>query len=157
MNATPLADLPAAPDVVANADEVLDGRGCLATPGLVNTHHHLYQWATRGLAQQDDLFGWLTTLYPVWEGLDEDVVGAAAAAGAVQASPDLLDLALTGGDDYEILCTVPENKLDSFRKQADSVGIPLSVIGRVVAGHDLPVFRMNGLERRFDVGSYQHF
>ena len=72
---------PAAPDVVAAADEVVDGRGCLATPGLVNTHHHLYQWATRGLAQQDDLFGWLTTLYPVWEGLDEDVVGAAAAAG----------------------------------------------------------------------------
>jgi len=72
---------PAAPDVVAAADEVIDGRGCLATPGLVNTHHHLYQWATRGLAQQDDLFGWLTTLYPVWEGLDEDVVGAAAAAG----------------------------------------------------------------------------
>ena len=72
---------PAAPDVVADADEVVDGRGCLATPGLVNTHHHLYQWATRGLAQQDDLFGWLTTLYPVWEGLDEDVVGAAAAAG----------------------------------------------------------------------------
>ena len=67
--------------VLDGADEVVDGRGCLATPGLVNTHHHLYQWATRGLAQQDDLFGWLTTLYPVWEGLDEDVVGAAAAAG----------------------------------------------------------------------------
>ena len=82
---------------------------------------------------------------------------SAAVAGAVRASPDLLDLALTGGDDYEILCTVAENKLDSFREQADSVGIPLSVIGRVVAGHDLPVFRMNGLERRFDVGSYQHF
>ena len=62
---------------------------------------------------------------------------SAAAAGAVQASPDLLDLALTGGDDYEILCTVPENKLDSFRKEADSVGIPLSVIGRVVAGRRL--------------------
>src|SRR6476660_9422218 len=61
--------------------DVVDATGCLATPGLVNTHHHLYQWATRGLAQQDDLFGWLTTLYPVWEGLDEDVVGAAAAAG----------------------------------------------------------------------------
>jgi cytosine/adenosine deaminase-related metal-dependent hydrolase len=66
---------------VADTATVLDGRGCLATPGLVNTHHHLYQWATRGLAQQDDLFGWLTTLYPVWEGLDEDVVGGAAAAG----------------------------------------------------------------------------
>jgi cytosine/adenosine deaminase-related metal-dependent hydrolase len=71
-----------APRAVADAaDVVVDGRGCLATPGLVNTHHHLYQWATRGLAQQDELFGWLTTLYPVWEGLDEDVVGAAAAAG----------------------------------------------------------------------------
>ena len=72
---------PAGPATLDAADEVVDGRGCLATPGLVNTHHHLYQWATRGLAQDDDLFGWLTTLYPVWEGLDEDVVGAATAAG----------------------------------------------------------------------------
>jgi thiamine-monophosphate kinase len=80
-----------------------------------------------------------------------------AAAKAVRSSPDLLDLALTGGDDYEILCTVPEKNLDSFRKEADRVGITLSVIGRVVSGHDLPVFRINGLERRYDVGSYQHF
>jgi thiamine-monophosphate kinase len=80
-----------------------------------------------------------------------------AARKAVQASPALLDLAFTGGDDYEILCTVPEKNLDSFRKEADSVGIALSVIGRVVAGDSLPVFRMNGLERRYDVGSYQHF
>ncbi|MBO1903748.1 thiamine-phosphate kinase [Microvirga sp. 3-52] len=80
-----------------------------------------------------------------------------AAAKAVWASPDLVDLALTGGDDYEILCTVPEKNLDSFRKEADRVGITLSVIGRVVSGHDLPVFRINGLERRYDVGSYQHF
>jgi cytosine/adenosine deaminase-related metal-dependent hydrolase len=63
-----------------DGDRVVDGRGCLLTPGLVNTHQHLYQWATRGLAQDDDLFGWLTTLYPVWEGIDEDVVGASAAA-----------------------------------------------------------------------------
>jgi 8-oxoguanine deaminase len=62
-------------------DRYLDATGCLATPGLVNTHHHLYQWATRGLAQQCDLFGWLTELYPVWAGIDEEVVGAAAAAG----------------------------------------------------------------------------
>ena len=80
-----------------------------------------------------------------------------AAAKAVQASHDLLDLALTGGDDYEILCTVPEKNLDSFSKDADRVGVALSVIGRVVSGHDRPVFRMNGLERRYDVGSYQHF
>jgi thiamine-monophosphate kinase len=80
-----------------------------------------------------------------------------AAAKAVRSSPDLLDLALIGGDDYEILCTVPEKNLDSFRKEADRVGITLSVIGRVVSGDDLPVFRINGLERRYDVGSYQHF
>jgi len=82
---------------------------------------------------------------------------SAAAVEAVRASPDLLDLVLTGGDDYEILCSVPEKNLDRFREQADSVRIPLSVIGRVVAGHDLPVFRMKNRERRFDVGSYQHF
>jgi cytosine/adenosine deaminase-related metal-dependent hydrolase len=59
----------------------VDGTGCLATPGLVNTHHHLYQWATRGLAQQADLFGWLKQLYPVWAGIDEETVSATTAAG----------------------------------------------------------------------------
>ncbi|MEN3306162.1 MAG: 8-oxoguanine deaminase [Micromonosporaceae bacterium] len=63
------------------ADRRVDGTGCLLTPGLVNTHHHLYQWATRGLAQQCDLFGWLTELYPVWARIDEDIVRACAAAG----------------------------------------------------------------------------
>jgi cytosine/adenosine deaminase-related metal-dependent hydrolase len=59
----------------------VDGRGCLLTPGLVNTHHHLYQWATRGYAAQGTLFEWLTELYPVWARLSEPAVGAAAAAG----------------------------------------------------------------------------
>nr|WP_225726225.1 MULTISPECIES: 8-oxoguanine deaminase [unclassified Nocardia] len=56
----------------------VDGTGCLLTPGLVNTHHHLYQWITRGLAADDSLFGWLTTLYPIWAGIDEDAVRIAA-------------------------------------------------------------------------------
>lgn len=64
--------------------ERIDGTGCLATPGLVNTHHHLYQWATRGLAQDDILFGWLTALYPVWARINEDIVHAAAGAGLAQ-------------------------------------------------------------------------
>ncbi|MGE5826977.1 MAG: 8-oxoguanine deaminase [Micromonosporaceae bacterium] len=59
----------------------VDGSGCLLTPGLVNTHHHLYQWATRGYAQQGTLFEWLTGLYPVWARLTEPAAGAAAAAG----------------------------------------------------------------------------
>ncbi|WP_433085550.1 8-oxoguanine deaminase [Dactylosporangium sp. CA-052675] len=62
----------------------VDGRGCLATPGLVNTHHHLYQWATRGHAQQEILFGWLRELYPIWARIDEGTVHAAASAGLAQ-------------------------------------------------------------------------
>src|SRR5918997_2419633 len=58
-----------------------DGSGCLATPGLVNCHHHLYQWATRGLAQQATLFEWLVELYPVWALVDEENEHAAARAG----------------------------------------------------------------------------
>jgi cytosine/adenosine deaminase-related metal-dependent hydrolase len=67
----------------------IDGRGCLATPGLVNTHHHLYQWLTQGRAQQSGLFGWLTELYPIWARIEPDQVHAAATAG-------LAWLALTG-------------------------------------------------------------
>lgn len=59
---------------------VVDGRGCLATPGLVNTHHHLYQWLTRGLAADAPLFGWLTALYPVWAGIGTDSLHTGAQA-----------------------------------------------------------------------------
>jgi cytosine/adenosine deaminase-related metal-dependent hydrolase len=61
--------------------ERMDGSGLLATPGLINSHHHLYQWLTRGHAQESNLFEWLTELYPVWAGIDEDMERAAAAAG----------------------------------------------------------------------------
>jgi cytosine/adenosine deaminase-related metal-dependent hydrolase len=72
------------PGSYAGTGTRIDGTGCLATPGLVNTHHHLYQWATRGRAQQEILFGWLTELYPVWARIDADVVHAAAGAGLAQ-------------------------------------------------------------------------
>ena len=61
----------------------IDGRGLLATPGLVNCHHHLYQWATRGLAQDNTLFEWLQELYPVWAHVDAAIEQAAARAGLV--------------------------------------------------------------------------
>jgi cytosine/adenosine deaminase-related metal-dependent hydrolase len=59
----------------------IDAGGCLATPGLVNTHHHLYQWLTQGRALQSVLFDWLTELYPVWATIDAGQVHAAATAG----------------------------------------------------------------------------
>jgi cytosine/adenosine deaminase-related metal-dependent hydrolase len=77
-----------APTRPAGADR-LDGRGLLATPGLVNCHHHLYQWLTRGLAQEATLFEWLVALYPVWARLDPELEHAAARAG-------LAALALSG-------------------------------------------------------------
>jgi cytosine/adenosine deaminase-related metal-dependent hydrolase len=77
----------AAPDVPGATR--IDGRGCLATPGLVNCHHHLYQWITRGMAQQATLFEWLVQLYPVWAGLDAELEHDAAIAA-------LAALALSG-------------------------------------------------------------
>ncbi len=53
------------------ADEILNLDGHIVLPGLVNTHHHLYQTLTRVIpqAQDADLFSWLKTLYPIWAGL----------------------------------------------------------------------------------------
>jgi cytosine/adenosine deaminase-related metal-dependent hydrolase len=65
------------PEAYAEAT-VIDGAGCVATPGLINTHHHLYQWATRGRAVDSTLFQWLTELYPVWARIDAQIVRAAA-------------------------------------------------------------------------------
>jgi len=67
----------------------IDGRGSVATPGLVNAHHHLYQVMTRARAREQPLFGWLTELYPVWAGVDDEWERAAAAVG-------LAELALSG-------------------------------------------------------------
>ena len=61
-----------------DGDTVVDCDGDIVTAGLVNTHHHFYQWMTRGWAHDCDLFGWLTTLYPVWGRIDEDIVRTSA-------------------------------------------------------------------------------
>ena len=63
------------------ADERVDLAGAVVTPGLVNTHHHLYQTLTRARAQEADLFTWLRELYPVWAGIDAEAEYAAARTG----------------------------------------------------------------------------
>ncbi len=62
------------------ADKVLDARSMVVLPGLVNTHHHLYQSLTRAVpaAQDAELFGWLQTLYPIWAGLTSEAVYVSA-------------------------------------------------------------------------------
>jgi cytosine/adenosine deaminase-related metal-dependent hydrolase len=56
------------------ADEVLDCKQHIVLPGLVNTHHHMVQSLTRVMAQNDELFGWLKTLYPIWSRLTGEAV-----------------------------------------------------------------------------------
>ena len=67
------ADLP---QEAVNADEVIDARNHLVTPGLVNTHHHMYQSLTRAIpqVQNAELFSWLRGLYPIWAGLTPEMV-----------------------------------------------------------------------------------
>jgi cytosine/adenosine deaminase-related metal-dependent hydrolase len=99
---------------------VINGAGCLVTPGLVNTHHHLYQWITRGIAQDTTLFGWLTTLYPIWAGLDEETVHDAAAA-------NLAWMALTGcttsSDHHYLFPQRGGDLLDAEIRAAQRIGI----------------------------------
>ncbi|MDP3348376.1 MAG: 8-oxoguanine deaminase [Hydrogenophaga sp.] len=69
----PASELPAA---LKAADETIDARGHLVMPGLVNTHHHMYQSLTRAVpaVQNAELFGWLRGLYPIWTGLTPEMV-----------------------------------------------------------------------------------
>lgn len=78
-------------DIPAEADETVDLTDHLVLPGLVNTHHHLYQTLTRAYpgAQDAGLFDWLTTLYPVWARMTPDHVRTATRLG-------LVELALSG-------------------------------------------------------------
>ncbi len=78
-------------DPAPAATEVVDATDCLVTPGLVNTHHHIYQNLTRAFPPMTDrpLFGWLQSLYPLWRAIDEESVYASAFVG-------LAELALSG-------------------------------------------------------------
>ncbi|OOY10472.1 8-oxoguanine deaminase [Thioclava sp. F36-7] len=71
--------------------EVVEAKGCVVTPGLVNTHHHLYQTLTRAVPGGQDalLFGWLQTLYPIWAKMGPEEIRVSAQVG-------LAELALTG-------------------------------------------------------------
>ena len=75
----------------ASCDEVHNLAGHIVLPGLVNTHHHLFQNLTRVVpdAQNHSLFGWLQTLYPIWSHLRPEDIYVAAATG-------LAELALSG-------------------------------------------------------------
>ncbi|NOX41080.1 MAG: 8-oxoguanine deaminase [Alphaproteobacteria bacterium] len=76
---------------IGNVAQTIDASGCVVTPGLVNTHHHLYQTLTRVVPGGQDamLFGWLKTLYPIWGRMGPDEMFVSAQVG-------LAELALSG-------------------------------------------------------------
>ncbi|GAB4568848.1 MAG: 8-oxoguanine deaminase [Anaerolineae bacterium] len=79
----PSSEIPAA---YRTADQVIDASGMLVMPGLINTHHHLYQTLTRAIpeAQDADLFHWLVTLYPIWARLTPEAVYVSAVVGLAE-------------------------------------------------------------------------
>jgi thiamine-monophosphate kinase len=82
---------------------------------------------------------------------------SAAARAALAAEARLMDRIVTGGDDYEILCTVPEANVPAFLAAGAAAGVPAAVIGTVVEGEGPPAFWDEGGERRFTRGSFSHF
>ena len=103
-------------------DEVVRCEGDVVTAGLVNTHHHLYQWMTRGRAVGCNLFDWLVELYPVWGRLSVEDVRAAALVG-------LGELAATGcttaSDHHYLVPRGDDAVFDAIVDAAGEVGLRL--------------------------------
>lgn len=100
------------------ADETIDLSGHIVMPGLVNTHHHMYQNLTRVMVQDDDLKTWLTTLYPIWAELDDDAIGISARI----AMAELMMSGCTTSSDH--LYILPNNcTLDATIDAAADIGL----------------------------------
>ncbi len=111
-----------APAAVRDGAEIVDATGCLVTPGLINTHHHLYQWLTRGYAQDAILFDWLTSLYPLWSRIDAGLTGVGAAgAMAVLARSGCT----TVGDHHYIFPQGSGDIVGALVESASQVGVRL--------------------------------
>ena len=107
-------------DDADNCDEVHDLSGHIVLPGLVNTHHHLFQNLTRVVpaAQNHSLFGWLQTLYPIWRHLQPEDFYVAAATGLAE----LILSGCTASSDHQYLFPNGSRLEDSIEAAAD-VGI----------------------------------
>ncbi len=105
-------------------DHVIDCGGGIITAGLINTHHHLYQWLTRGRATGCDLFGWLQELYPIWARITVEDVAAAATVG-------LAELALSGAttvsDHHYVVPHGDDSVFDAIVQAGRAVGVRLHV------------------------------
>jgi cytosine/adenosine deaminase-related metal-dependent hydrolase len=100
------------------ADRVLDLTGHIVMPGMVNTHHHMYQTLTRVMVQDDELFVWLTTLYPIWSKLDDEAIQVSAGV----AMAELIQSGCTTSSDH--LYVLPNDvTIDAEIRAALDIGI----------------------------------
>jgi cytosine/adenosine deaminase-related metal-dependent hydrolase len=107
-------------DLPASADEVIDLAGHVVLPGLVNTHHHMFQSLTRALpaAQDGDLFAWLQALYPVWTGLTPEMIRVST----LTAMAELILSGCTTSSDH--LYVFPNGcRLDDSLEAAEAIGM----------------------------------
>jgi cytosine/adenosine deaminase-related metal-dependent hydrolase len=114
----PAAELP--PALRDEASEVIDARGHLVVPGLVNTHHHMYQSLTRAIpgVQNAELFGWLRGLYPIWARLTPEMVQVSTQV----AMAELLQTGCTTSSDH--LYLYPNGvRLDDSIEAAQQIGM----------------------------------
>jgi cytosine/adenosine deaminase-related metal-dependent hydrolase len=109
-----------------DADETIGVGGAVITPGLVNTHHHLYQTLTRTQAQQADLFTWLKTLYPIWARLDGEAEYAAARTGLAEL---MLSGCTTVFDHHYVFPRGQPDVIEALLEAAAGLGAHL-VVGR---------------------------
>ncbi|TYC58978.1 8-oxoguanine deaminase [Rhodobacterales bacterium] len=100
------------------ADEVIDLSSHVVMPGMVNTHHHMYQNLTRVMVQDDALFVWLKTLYPIWGKLDDDAIRVSARISMAE----LMMSGCTTSSDH--LYVMPTNvRLDTTIEVAQEMGL----------------------------------
>jgi cytosine/adenosine deaminase-related metal-dependent hydrolase len=107
-------------DLPQTADDVIDAAGHVVMPGLVNTHHHMYQSLTRAIpnAQNGELFNWLTNLYPLWSGLTAEMVHVST----LTAMAELILSGCTTSSDH--LYIYPNDcKLDDSIEAAQKIGM----------------------------------
>ena len=102
------------------ADEVLNLPNCVAVPGLVNAHDHMYQWATRGYVPDGGLFEWLRALYPVWAQIDADTVRIAARAAMARL---LLSGCTLSTDHHYVFPHGREGIFDALVETASELGL----------------------------------
>jgi cytosine/adenosine deaminase-related metal-dependent hydrolase len=113
-----LSEMPRNPQGDLHADEVIDLSRHVVLPGLINTHHHMFQSLTRAMAQDYELFDWLRHLYPIWKRID----GAAIYTSARLAMAELILSGCTTSSDH--LYLYPNGAtLDDEIRAAQEIGI----------------------------------